>query len=114
MEYFMAAIKQYAIFTGRASRKDYWMFVLFYFIFYVGAAIVDKVLGTFLFTTILSLGLLVPSIAVATRRLHDTGRSGWWQLIAFLPIVGIIILIVFLAQEGHGENEFGAKPQAVV
>jgi uncharacterized membrane protein YhaH (DUF805 family) len=61
---------------------------------------------------VFSLALAVPSIAVATRRLHDTGRSGWWQLLALIPLVGLIVLIVFLAQDGKsGQNHYGPSPK---
>ncbi len=112
MEQFLAAVKQYANFSGRATRKDYWMFVLFYLIFYVGCVIVDSILGIALLALIFSLALLVPSIAVAARRLHDTGRSGWWQLIALIPLIGTIVLIVFLVQDSQADNQYGPNPKA--
>jgi uncharacterized membrane protein YhaH (DUF805 family) len=115
MEHFTAAIQQYANFEGRNTRTQYWMYMLFYLIFYVVCSIVDRVIGTMIITLIFSLGLLVPSIAVATRRLHDTGRSGWWQLIALIPLLGTIVLIVFLAQDTTpSDNEYGPNPKAGV
>ena len=96
MEYFTDALKKYAQFSGRATRQEYWMYVLFYFIIYIACIVVDSVIGTFIFTAVCALGLLVPSISIATRRLHDTGRTGWWQLIALIPLVGAIVLLVFL------------------
>jgi uncharacterized membrane protein YhaH (DUF805 family) len=111
MEYFIGALKQYATFTGRATRQEYWMFILFYVIFYVVLAVIDGALNMMLLTTIFSVVLLVPSISVAARRLHDTGRTGWWQLIGLIPLIGIIILIVFLAQDSHGDNEYGVNPK---
>ena len=111
MNYFLDAFKQYATFTGRATRTQYWMFVLFYVIFYVVLSIIDNVLGTMILTLIFSLALLIPSISIAARRLHDTGRSGWWQLIVLIPVIGIIVLIVFLVLESQGDNEYGAAPQ---
>ena len=90
---------KYADFAGRATRSEYWWFVLF---------IVLVSLGTSLFSNVLSglfsLATLLPSIAAAARRLHDTNRSGWWQLIVFLPVVGLVVLIVFLVQEGKSET----------
>lgn len=112
MEYFIAALKKYADFTGRARRKEYWMFILFYVIFYVVASIIDAVIGTILITTIFALGMLIPSISAAARRLHDTSRSGWWQLLSLIPIVGTIVLIVFLAQDSHADNQYGPNPKA--
>ncbi|HCE1882714.1 DUF805 domain-containing protein [Vibrio parahaemolyticus] len=114
MDYFIGALKKYADFTGRARRKEYWMFALFYMLFYIGLVVIDLMIGTEFFSIIFSLALLIPSISIATRRLHDTGRSGWWQLIALIPLVGAIVLIVFLAQDSHDANEYGANPKAEV
>lgn len=113
MEYFTDALKKYIDFTGRATRKQYWMFVLFYLIFYIVCVVVDSVLGTFFITAIFSLGLIVPSISIAARRLHDTSRTGWWQLIALVPLLGVIILIVFLVQDSHPDNQFGPNPKGL-
>ncbi len=88
-------MKKYADFTGRASRSEYWWFVLFTVIAGLAASVISSVVGG-LFT----LAILLPSIAAATRRLHDTNRSGWWQLVALIPLVGMIIIIVFLALPG--------------
>lgn len=108
MDYFTGALKKYADFTGRARRKEYWMFTLIYIIINVVLA----VLGLDIISMLVGLGLLVPSISIAARRLHDTNRSGWWQLIAFIPVIGIIILIVFLAQDGHDTNDYGVNPKS--
>ena len=113
MNYFIKALKQYADFNGRARRKEYWMFYLFYIIFYLVLSFVDGILGTFVLSLLFSLGLFIPSIAIATRRLHDTGRSGWWQLIAIVPIIGVIVLIVFFVQESHADNSYGPNPKAI-
>ncbi|WP_347332230.1 DUF805 domain-containing protein [Marinimicrobium locisalis] len=112
MEYFTDALKQYATFTGRATRQQYWMYVLFYLIFYVVAVVIDAVLGTMFVTTIYALALLVPSIAIAARRLHDTGRTGWWQLISLIPLIGAIVLLVFLVQDSDAANDYGPNPKA--
>lgn len=111
MEYFINAIRNYADFSGRARRKEYWMFVLFYLIFYVLLSLVDKALGSYVFTLVYSLVLLVPSISLATRRLHDTGRSGWWQLIVLIPLIGAIVLLVFYVQDSHDDNDYGRNPK---
>ena len=113
MNYFLDALKRYADFTGRARRKEYWMFILFYVIFYIAAMVVDIVLGTFLITLVFALGMLIPSISLAARRLHDTGRSGWWQLIALIPFVGFIILLVFLVMDSSADNQYGPNPKAM-
>jgi len=113
MEYFIDALKKYADFEGRATRKEYWMFILFYLILYVVLIVIDSSMESLLLSTIFSLGLLVPSISVAARRLHDTGRSGWWQLISLIPIIGTIVVIIFLVQDSHEENKYGPNPKAV-
>ncbi len=114
MNWFMAVVKKYAVFNGRARRKEYWMFVLFYILIAIGLAIVESLVGSpGILGLILSLGLLVPSLAVSIRRLHDTERSGWWILIGFVPLVGFIVLLVFMCLEGtSGPNRFGADPKA--
>jgi uncharacterized membrane protein YhaH (DUF805 family) len=87
---------KYADFDGTASRSEYWWFVLFTVLASIGCSAISQTLGG-----VFSLAVLLPSIAAATRRLHDTGRSGWWQLMWFVPAIGMIVLIVFLAQEGR-------------
>ncbi|MDR7335280.1 DUF805 domain-containing protein [Roseateles asaccharophilus] len=88
---------KYVDFSGRASRSEYWWFFLFLVIIYVAGALFSD----FIYY-LLVLGTFLPSLAVAVRRLHDTDRSGWWLLIGFIPLIGGIILIVLLAQEGKG------------
>lgn len=93
---------KYADFSGRATRSEYWWFVVFIVVVSIAASFIGSIVyGLF------SLAVLVPSIAAATRRLHDTNRSGWWQLICFIPLVGVIVLIVFLAQEGKAGGPAG-------
>ncbi len=112
MEYFTDALKRYADFTGRTRRKGYWMFVLFYIIFYIAASVVDYMLGTMFIGMIYSLALLIPSIAIAARRLHDTGRTGWWQLIGLIPLIGLIVLLIFYVQDSQdGDNDYGPNPK---
>lgn len=114
MEHFLSVVKQYANFEGRARRQEYWMFFLVYILIYIGLAVIDAVLGLGFLALIYALALLVPSISVAARRLHDTGRSGWWQLIALIPLIGAIILIVFLALDSTpGENQYGPNPKGL-
>jgi uncharacterized membrane protein YhaH (DUF805 family) len=109
--------QKYADFSGRARRSEYWFWVLFYLIVQAIASIIDNILGTRnssgtgLVTSIASLALLVPWLAVSARRLHDTGRSGWWTLLWIIPIVGWIILIVWWAQDSQGENKYGPSPK---
>lgn len=87
---------KYATFEGKASRSEYWWFALFCVLGSLIVSVINPKLGL-----VFNLAVLLPTVAAATRRLHDTNRSGWWQLIAFVPVVGIIVMIVFLAQESR-------------
>lgn len=106
---FVACIKNYAGFSGRASRPEFWYFILMYMLIYIVVGIIDSVIGTApILTGVFALALLVPYLATTIRRLHDTGRSGWWVLIALVPLVGGLALIYFLVLKGQeGENQFG-------
>ena len=119
MSWYIEALKKYAMFGGRSRRREYWYFVLFTAIINGVLSIIDGVIGTLsssanigLLSGIYSLAVLVPSIAVSIRRLHDTDRSGWWVLIALIPIIGAIVLIVFLIQDSTpGSNRYGPNPK---
>ncbi|RUO23005.1 DUF805 domain-containing protein [Aliidiomarina minuta] len=119
MKWFLKVVQNYAVFQGRARRKEYWMFALFYAIFYVLAIVLDGVLGTLhaetgigLITTIYLLALLIPSLAVLVRRLHDTNRSGWMALLMLIPLIGSIIIFIFMLLDGtQGENDYGSDPK---
>ncbi|MGN9911173.1 DUF805 domain-containing protein [Phytohabitans sp. LJ34] len=116
-----SVLSQYVQFGGRARRSEYWWFVLFTILVGIVAGIIDIALGTDsssslwsagLVGTIVNLALLLPSLAVGVRRLHDTNRSGWWLLIALIPLVGAIVLIVFMVQDSTpGPNRFGPSPK---
>lgn len=113
MEWYLKVLKNYVGFTGRARRKEYWMFFLFNAIISLVLTLLDKLLhiGTLL-TTLYSLAVLLPSLSVAVRRLHDTGRSGWWLFIALIPIIGAIILLVFMCLDSQpGDNKYGPNPK---
>ena len=112
MSWYIKALKNYFNFSGRARRKEFWMFFLFYLIFAVVAGALDGVLGTQgIIIAVYMLAMLIPSISAAVRRLHDTNRSGWWYLISFVPVIGIILL-VFLVQDSRDEdNRFGESPK---
>lgn len=107
-------LNKYIEFSGRASRSEFWSFVLFSVIGNIITGILDEVLGTVAAINLLfSLAILLPSIAVGVRRLHDIDRSGWWLLLSFIPIVGWLVLLYFNVQKGtDGENRFGADPLA--
>lgn len=124
MNEYLNAFRQYATFTGRARRREYWMFILFNAVVIFVLAILAGVLspnmdetgpslnlGTALYG-LYTLAAFIPSLAVTARRLHDTGRSGWWQLINLVPFVGGIILLIFAVQDSQpGSNRWGANPK---
>ncbi|MEU8221909.1 DUF805 domain-containing protein [Kribbella sp. NPDC048915] len=121
MQWYIDVLKKYTVFSGRARRKEYWMFVLFSAIISIILSILDRVLGlnygpndsSGWLQTIYGLAVLLPSIAVAIRRMHDTDRSGWWILINLIPCIGFIWFIVLAAQEGTaGQNQYGPDPKA--
>ncbi|MEW4218440.1 DUF805 domain-containing protein [Rossellomorea marisflavi] len=122
MSWFIKGLKQYADFSGRARREEYWMFTLFSiifgFVFYsvilISLIIESMGLGVFgiLLAGIYYLAIFIPSLAVTVRRLHDMGRSGWWYFISFVPFAGGIILIVFCCLDSeNGNNQWGSNPK---
>ncbi len=121
MHWYIDVLRKYTVFSGRARRKEYWMFFLFSALITVFLAVIDEFMGWkfemggenlgFL-STLYHIAVFIPYLAVIFRRLHDTDRSGWWFLIAVIPIVGIIVLLVFLILDGtKGENRFGPDPK---
>jgi uncharacterized membrane protein YhaH (DUF805 family) len=116
INWFMSVVTQhYFDFNGRARRAEFWWFVLVVIIIDIILGVIQSVLhlGSIL-TGLLSLGLLLPNLGVAVRRLHDIGRSGWWILIGLVPILGWILLIYWYAQPGTpGTNEYGPNPKGV-
>ena len=120
MQWYLDVLKKYAVFSGRARRKEFWMFVLFNFIAAILAGILDNILhttysnqSTGIISTLYSLAVLLPGLGVAIRRMHDIGKSGWWILVSLIPVAGIIWYIVLAATEGqHGDNQYGADPKA--
>jgi len=129
MNYYLNALKKYAIFSGRARRSEYWYFALFNFIFAIVAVVLDHALGTtFKFETynatinspygycylIYVLAVLLPGLAICVRRLHDVGKSGWFILISLIPIAGPIWLLVLLFTDSNsGPNEWGLNPKGI-
>ena len=119
---FLEPIKKYAVFEGRATRKEYWLFTLFYLVVGIFLGFIDLSNGSSVADTdfgvlsgIFALGIIVPSIAVAVRRLHDTNRPGWMYLISLIPLIGFIWLIVLLCfASDKGTNRFGENPQGIL
>lgn len=113
MSWYLAAMRKYADFTGRAHRKEYWMFVLFNCIIFFALGVVAG-LGpdTSVISVIYYIGILIPAFAVCVRRLHDTNRSGWWIFVGLIPLIGPFVLLVFLVEDGQwGENQYGPNPK---
>ena len=117
MNWYLAVLKNYVGFSGRARRTEYWMFALFNFIVFAVLAILAAVTKSYFFWVLYglyALGVLIPSLAVAWRRMQDTGRHGLWILLGLIPFVGGIILLIFMILPGTpGPNEFGPDPTAV-
>lgn len=112
MNWYIDVIKRYFDFNGRARRQEFWMFMLISFVIAVVLGIIGGMLKTNIISNLYSLAVLLPSLGVGARRLHDTGKSGWWQLLLFVPIIGIIVLIVFWAKDSDpGDNQYGANPK---
>ena len=118
MEWYLMALKKYSEFSGRSRRKEYWMFTLFNCLIYLvlfilGLVLRDSALGSVFMGLyfIYALALLIPSLAVCVRRLHDTGRSGWWLLIVIVPIVSIVLLVFMCLDSDPGPNEYGPNPK---
>jgi uncharacterized membrane protein YhaH (DUF805 family) len=129
MNWYMEVLRKYADFNGRARRTEYWMFTLFNILIYMGlgilafaaialmgrsssnsAAVLLVVAPIWLY----GLAVIIPGLAVSVRRLHDTGRSGWFILVAFIPFVGGIILLVFTCMDSQpGPNLYGPNPKGV-
>jgi uncharacterized membrane protein YhaH (DUF805 family) len=122
MSWFLYVLRHYATFRGRARRREYWTFLAVYVPLYAALLLLDLVTGSFdmesqmgTLTGLYVLATIVPGTAVAVRRLHDTGRSGWWLLIGLVPLLGAIVLLYFLVQEGAaGDNPYGADPKGGV
>jgi uncharacterized membrane protein YhaH (DUF805 family) len=119
MEWYLKVLRNYVGFTGRARRKEYWMFILFNIIFAIAAMILDNALGIAIedvgygpIYILYGLALFLPGLAVAVRRLHDVGKSGWFLFIALIPLIGTIWLLVLLAKDGEpGMNQYGINPK---
>jgi uncharacterized membrane protein YhaH (DUF805 family) len=129
MEWYLEVLRKYTVFDGRARRKEYWMYTLFNILigiaYMVVATLAFALLGhsdnpgaamlIFAPLWLYALAVCIPGLAVTVRRLHDTGRSGWWILISFVPFVGSVILLVFMCLDSEpGPNLHGLNPKGVV
>jgi uncharacterized membrane protein YhaH (DUF805 family) len=118
VKWYFEVLRKYAVFSGRARRREYWMFFLFNILIAIALGIIE---GAFSFDsedsrstfgTLYGLAILIPSLAVGVRRLHDTARSGWWMLICLIPIIGAIVLLVFMVQDSQStDNQYGPNPK---
>lgn len=120
MNWYIEVLKKYAVFSGRARRKEYWMFALFNIIISLILGFIGGLAGMHAgrygmtpLSAIYSLAVLLPSLAVTVRRLHDTGRTGWWLLIALVPVIGPIVLLVFMVLDSTPDNEYGPNPKGI-
>ncbi|MDO9154538.1 MAG: DUF805 domain-containing protein [Paludibacter sp.] len=121
MNYYLKVLQNYATFSGRARRSEYWMFGLFNIIFLIVAMILDNILGTTagvlpygVFYFLYAFAVLIPGLAVVVRRLHDVGKSGWFFFIGLIPLIGAIWLLVLMVTDSNpGENQYGANPKEV-
>ncbi len=119
MHWYIDVLRKYTVFEGRARRKEYWIFALISALILIFLSLIDEMTGwkvwddEGLLSLVYSIAVFVPTLAVVVRRLHDTDRSGWWVLIALIPLVGAIVLLVFLILKGNeGDNRFGPDPKA--
>jgi uncharacterized membrane protein YhaH (DUF805 family) len=120
MNWYLEVLKKYAVFDGRARRKEYWYFFLISTVISIFLALIDSFTGTIseeaglgLLSGIYALVVLIPGLSVTVRRLHDTDRSGWWILIGLIPVIGGIALLVFMVLDSTpGDNQYGPNPKA--
>ena len=113
MNWYRAVLKKYATFGGRAGRAEFWMFFLINFLIIMGLVMIDTLIGLGFLGGLYGLAVFLPTLAVYVRRLHDSGRTGWWMLIAFIPLIGFLVLLIFMLLEGNpGDNEYGPPPAA--
>ena len=121
MQWYIKCLKNYVTFSGRAQRAEYWYFVLFNLLVGVALSLVDMLLGTYdsgtgngLLAGIYTLAVFLPGLAVTIRRLHDIDRRGWWVLIIFVPLIGILVLLFFMIKDSGPDNRFGPNPKGMI
>lgn len=119
MNWYIQAWRKYAVFDGRARRSEYWLFNLFNFLILCILLLIDFSAGRFdpemgwgVLSGLYTLLVCLPSLSVSVRRLHDSSKSGWWLLIGIIPILGSLILLVFMLQDSSpGRNQYGPNPK---
>lgn len=119
MNWYLEVLKKYVVFSGRARRKEYWIFGLINLIAFIVLLLIDILIGTFdyesehgILSSIYVLITFLPNLAVSIRRLHDIGKSGWWVMIFLIPIIGQIVLLIFMCTDSQvGDNQFGPNPK---
>lgn len=115
--YIKCVTKDYFNFQGRARRKEFWMFtlissIIYMILFITFAKIMSSPAGYLITAAIYTLAVICPTIGVSVRRLHDTNRSGWWSLLAFIPVIGILILLIFMLLDSTpSDNNYGENPK---
>jgi len=119
MNWYMQPLKKYAAFNGRARRREYWTFmiindiIVFLLSLFEGIAGIAPNTDYSVLAIIFSLFVLIPSLAVSVRRLHDVGRNGLWLLIVFIPVIGVVALLIFYLLDSQAEtNDYGPSPKA--
>lgn len=119
MNWYLTVLKKYAEFSGRARRKEYWMFALMNFLISILISIVGAVIGdtdgliAVSLSGVYALFIFIPSLAVTVRRLHDTNKSGWWILITLVPLIGGLVLLIFMIMDSDpNTNAYGANPKS--
>ncbi|BBT19007.1 uncharacterized membrane protein YhaH (DUF805 family) [Pseudomonas sp. SLBN-26] len=114
MEWYLKCLKQYFDFNGRARRKEYWMFTLVNLVISIALTVIFGVISEKLLplANLYSLAVLLPALGVTARRLHDIGKSGWFMLIALIPLVGLYVIYLLAKDSDPGQNAYGPNPKA--
>lgn len=115
-KWYMEALSKYLEFSGRARRKELWTFVLVNFVISISLSVLDSIIGMGIgfIGTLFGLAMIIPSISVGVRRLHDIGKEGLWILVGLIPFIGWIVLIYFYVQDSEpGANAFGSNPKGI-
>lgn len=111
MDWYFKVWRDWQNFSGRATRTEYWMFTLFNVVIIALISMIGVFIDTDIIDIVYSIAVFIPALAVTVRRLHDTGRSGWWLLLFLIPVIGFIILLVFYCQDSKPDNRYGRNPK---